>query len=520
VLGMMALLPSSATAFSVWPQPASIFVEPGTVAIDAKAFVIAADNCPYRQQAYERTLRGMFRYGRSSASGGLAACALNITDGNTFMPQLGQDESYELTITANSCRIAAPNNFGLYHALQTLVQLTSYDFDTNLYSLPVVSITDKPAFRHRGLLIDSGRHFLPVLFIKRLLDGMAMAKLNVLHWHITEDESWPIASRVHPEFASRGAHSPSERYTVENVKSIVMYAAGLGIRVVPEFDVPGHSTSWRMSHPELFTSNCQVSEKGALDPANPKVFEMISSLVEDWYSGIFNDTFVHLGTDEVPIDCWNNTEDNAFMAAQGIKPNDYDGLFAYFINKVTDVVTSLGHRSILWDEAFLSGKAPKAATIQIWHDASLLKAIVEAGHQAIFSPDSYQAAPDYARGWYLDHVDVTWETMYQLNPMDSIDAKYRPQVLGGEGAMWGEKVDGSNLELTIWPRMAAIAERLWTDPPTFKVTDVQSRLETFRCLMLELGHSAGLVGGNARQEAPGAGSCTQTNSPSNEIMLV
>jgi len=490
----------------------------GTVAIEAKSFAFA-DKCPERQQAYERTLRWMFRYGRPFMSSGLATCALNITDVNSFMPQLGQDESYELIITTTSCLIQAPSIFGLYHALQTLVQLTSYDFDTDVYSLPVVSITDKPAFPHRGLLIDSGRHFLPVPLIERLLDGMAMAKLNVLHWHITEDESWPIASRVHPEFPSRGAHSPSERYTIENIKSIVMYAAGLGIRVVPEFDVPGHSTSWRMSHPELFTSNCQANEKGALDPANPKVFEMIGSLVGDWYTGIFHDTFVHLGTDEVPTECWNNTEDNVFMAAQGIKPNDYNGLFAYFVNKVSDVVMSLGHKPILWDEAFMNGQAPKAATIQIWHGAFLLKEIVEAGHQAIFSPDSYQAAPDFAKGWYLDHLDVSWETMYQLKPLDSIDAKYWPQVLGGEGCMWGEKVDGSNLELTIWPRMAAIAERLWTNPATFEVTTVQSRLEIFRCLMLELGHSASLVGGAARDAPPAAGSCTQTNSLSSEIMF-
>jgi hexosaminidase len=512
----MAVLAPLVAAVSVWPQPASLTVGPGKVAINAAAFNIA-DKCPFMKPAYDRTLGAMFRYGVSSSSSGLAACDVNVSDVDTFTPQLGQDESYELTITATSCVIAAPNIFGLYHGLQTLVQLTSYDFDTDVYSLPVVSVKDKPAFPHRGLLVDSGRHFLPVPFITRLLDGMAMAKLNVLHWHLTEDQSWPIASRVHPEFVSQGAFSPRERYSIDNIKTVVKHAAALGIRVVPEFDMPGHTSSWRISHPELFTKNCQAnSTRGALDPANPKVYEMISSLVRDWYDGVFSDSFVHLGTDEVPTNCWNNTDDIAFMRTHGIKDGDFNGLFAYFIKNLTSVATSVGRKPILWDEAFTNGAAPEMATIQIWHDASLLKQIVEAGHQAIFSPNG-----GYTNGWYLDGLKAPWEAMYKLSPMENVDSKYRHLVLGGEGCMWGETVDGSDLEFTIWPRLAAIAERLWTDPVSLDVDSVQPRLESFRCLLLELGHSAGPVGGAGRQAPPGPGSiCSQTNSPAYSTLMV
>lgn len=411
---------------------------------------------------------------------------------------LGVNESYTLTVpTTGVVQISAETVFGAYHGLETFSQLVAFDFDDQTYAVHGApwKIEDAPRFPHREVLIDTSRHFLPVPAITSLIDSMAMAKVNVLHWHIIDDPSFPAASRVHPELAQKGAYSSAERYTWAEMSHVVEFARARGVRVVPEFDMPAHTGSWSKAHPELFPPKC----KNALDPANEDVYPFIGELLKDW-SEVFTDSFVHLGTDELPTSCWNNTQDLAYMKSLGLKT--LDDLFGHFVGRVVAEASKVGKHAILWDESIIRTTAPSGAVIQIWHAGSgILQKAIDAGHDAVFSPDG---------PWYLDGLGTTWETMYKLDPENRL--KPGPgRVLGGGGEMWGETVDPSDLENTVWPRMAAIAERLWSPaealaagPPAAK-----ARLEAFRCLMLSRGVRTGPVGGKGRDAPPGPGGCAQ-----------
>jgi len=451
-----------------------------------------------------------------NAAMSLQGVDVHVEEHNTDL-QLGVDESYSLDIPANgSIVLKAATVFGAYHGLETLSQLIAFDVSSSvykIYNLPL-HIEDAPRFPHRGLLIDSGRHFEPVSMIKALIDSMTMAKLNTLHWHLTEMQSFPAPSRVHPELSELGAFSSQERYTWGELKDIVSYARARGVRVVPEFDMPGHSASWSKSHPELFPER-PCGEDIAFDPAKPEVNKMIQELFSDW-ADVFTDKVFHIGTDEVPQNCWHNQKDEDFMRQKGL--DSVEELFEYFVGEVAGIVEGLGRQPAMWDEPILRAKAPKGAIVQIWHDDDhLLQKALQAGNDAVFSPDVFTAG---ASGWYLDHLEVPWQKMYDLEPTHQISdaSSAKGRLLGGEGCMWGETVDPSDLESTVWPRLAAIAERLWS-PLEFTsagAAAAEDRLKSFRCLLLHRGVRSGLVGLQGRASPSGPGGCSQ-GSPTHKI---
>eukprot|EP00435_Cladocopium_sp_Y103_P021240 s3009_g5.t1 len=363
--------------------------------------------------------------------------------------------------------IAAKTVWGALHGLETMSQLVDFNFTTGQYSVSGVPlhIEDEPRFPHRGLLIDSGRHFEPVVHVKALLDSMSYAKMNVLHWHLTEDQSFPIASRVHPELAAKGAYSDFEQYTWQDIVNVVKHARLRGIRVIPEFDMPGHTSAWRTPygapqtgwfHEDHFCVSIDTMRLGfppvqmhresmslpdweracfcrAFDPAKNETFDFLQAILKDW-AKIFPDLFLHLGSDEVPSGCWNNSKDLAWMKTMGFA--NTSEVFNYFVNRMAAISTKLGRQTIFWDEAFLSAKPPQDAVIQNWHDASLMQKIVDAGYRAIFSSNG-----GYTHGWYLDGLAATWDNMYVLEPLTNISADKEKLVLGGEGCMWGEGVE-------------------------------------------------------------------------------
>lgn len=429
---------------------------------------------------------------------------------------LDADESYALHVKADgTATISAATVWGALHGLETLSQLVSYDFFAQSYSIAglPIQISDVPRFKHRGLLIDSGRHFESVKQVKRFINSMAHAKLNVLHWHLTEDQSFPIASRKFPDLPQKGSWSSQEQYTSQEIASIVEFARLRGVRVMPEFDMPGHSSSWRNSHPEFFATAClDPNSRGAFDPALPETFGFLETQLEDWTTGMFSDDFLHLGSDEVPSGCWNNSRDLAFMKQKGF--NSTDDLFNYFVNEMANIAKKMGKTAVFWDEAFLSAKPPLDAIIQNWHDADLFQKILNAGYRGIFS-----SAGGYTNGWYFDALGVSWQKMYLLDPQTNITDDKVHLIVGGEGCMWGETVDPSDLEATVWPRAAAIAERLWSPRSVNDVDQALPRLEAFRCLLLSRGHSAGVIGGSGRQSPPGPGSCSQLISSAGDIVV-
>ncbi|CAK9001908.1 unnamed protein product [Durusdinium trenchii] len=475
----------------------------------------AVTSTPELQDAFQRYKSIFFPHASTPAKTAVdCGLVVDILD-TTSALQLGVDESYTLDVDLDGITvIAAKTVWGALHGLETMSQLIEFNFKTGQYSVSgiPVHIEDKPRFQHRGLLIDSGRHFEPMVHVKAMIDSMTYAKLNVLHWHLTEDESFPIASRVFPELPEKGAFNDFEQYTWEDIVDVVEYARRRGIRVIPEFDMPGHSSSWRKSHPEVFAEGClSESSRGAFDPAKNATFELLEAALQDW-SKMFVDGFLHLGSDEVPANCWNNSKDIAWMKTMGF--SNSSEVFNYFVNKMVNISKKLGRETILWDEAFLSAKPPQEAVIQNWHDASLLQKIVDAGYRAVFSSNG-----GYTNGWYLDGLKATWQNMYVLEPLNNISAEKAHLVLGGEGCMWGEHVDPSDFEFTVWPRLAAIAERLWSDREVNSTAEAQPRLETFRCRLLSRGVHTGIVGGSGRGTPPGPGSCTQQGTSEEQIFV-
>jgi hexosaminidase len=465
---------------------------------------------------------------------------------------LGVNESYQLAIPRSGmATLSAPTLYGAFHGLETLSQLIHFNFTTERYSivgrvLPLV-IADEPSYDHRGLLLDTARHFQPVPALLRVIDSMAMAKLNTFHWHISDDQSWPAASHAFPELAESGAWSESERYTWHEMQTVVEFGRQRGVRVIPEWDMPGHASSWRASHPELFSEGARAdcgtqidgappnTTRGALDPAKNATFDFIEAFLKDYYygggssGGVFQDDFVHLGADEVPTACWTNAIDQKFIAQQGLVGGSA-GLFSYFVRRVHEIATKrLGRRVIMWDAAFNKGSEPppKDVVIQMWLQYgttnNLLLEIVRAGYSAIASPDI---------PWYLNVVEpkdaacnTQWQCIYNYDPRAGLTAAEATFVLGGEGCLWGETVDPSDLESTLWPRLAAVAERLWTGGAVNitgqpeEETAMEGRLRRFRCLLLHRGFSPGVVGDTVGDPSvpewqrlhgpPAPGSCTQ-----------
>eukprot|EP00930_Biecheleria_cincta_P032184 TRINITY_DN22339_c0_g1_i1.p1 TRINITY_DN22339_c0_g1~~TRINITY_DN22339_c0_g1_i1.p1 ORF type:complete len:532 (+),score=87.01 TRINITY_DN22339_c0_g1_i1:94-1689(+) len=492
----------------IWPLPreytygtTKVTVEtPGSFSMTADAQEPALG---LLNAALERLRPRLFLHGDVTASIEDAAVSLtgvkvSVSNADSDL-QLGVDESYVLDVPAGGlATLSAKTVFGAYHGLETLSQLVTFNFTSGAYQIEAAPwhIEDSPRFPHRELLIDSSRHFEPIPVVTSLIESLAMAKINVLHWHIVDIQSFPAPSRVHPEFAEKGAYSQSERYTWEELRHVVEFARARGVRVVPEFDMPAHTDSWSKAHPELFPKGC----KSAFDPANEQVYKLIEEMLRDW-ADVFTDDIVHLGTDELPESCWNNTEDLAFMKKQGLK--SLDELFGYFVARVVKIAHTIGKRAQVWDESIIrSNSTPTDALIQIWHSSpGLLQKAIDAGHDAVYSPDG---------PWYLDGLGSTWEDMYSVEPYQGL-APAPGRVIGGGGEMWGETVDPSDIESTVWPRLAAIAERLWSPAQAIAAGPdaARPRLQAFRCLLLHRDVRSGLVGGNGRVPPPGPGGCSQ-----------
>lgn len=489
---------------AIWPAP--VFVSP-TIPGEKRTqlnpqlfefkYADRVDSLPsVLDKAFSRYRKLFFPHSVDTGDEGEVAISIK----NVSAPlEYGTDESYALRVSSGFAEIVSATSWGALRGLETLSQLI--EFDGSSYYLSDRVVFDKPRFSHRGLLVDSGRHFEPIPALERLVESMTFAKLNVLHWHLTEDQSFPMPSETYPELPEKGAWSKSERYTRADVEDFVEFCRLRGVRVIPEFDMPGHTSSWRNAHPEIFSSGCSEDERGAFDPAKNETWELLTKQLDEWAED-FSDDFVHLGTDEVPSKCWNNTFDLEWMAANNL--TDFGQTYGYFVDRAVSIARRRKSNVVLWDEAFSSTAPPKdkeSVVIQNWHSDDLLREIVVAGYRALASSATY---------WYLDHLATSWETMYNFEPFTNIPFSSRHLVIGGEGCMWGETVDPSDLEATVWPRAAAIAERLWSPQShTFVPHVTAQRLSNFRCLLLSRGVRSGLVNATGRAPPSGPGSCSQ-----------
>ena len=389
-----------------------------------------------------------------------------------------EDESYSLSVGPAKVSLNATTDIGVLRGLETLLQLLSADEAG--YYFPGVEIIDKPRFTWRGLLIDVGRHFHPVDVIKRNLDAMAAVKMNVFHWHLTEDQGFRVESKVFPKLHQLG--SDGMFYTQAQIRDVIDYAAERGIRVMPEFDIPGHSTSWFAAYPEFSSApgSYAIERKfgvfgPAFNPADERIYPFFDAFLKEM-SALFPDPYLHIGGDEVEGHQWDaNPAIQAFKKKTGLADNG--ALQAYFNKRLLKILTKHGKKMVGWDEIFQPG-LPTDIVIHSWRGQKALVEAAQKGYQGILS-----------NGYYID-LCQTAEAHYMNDPLppDSpLDDRQKGLVLGGEATMWSELVTPETIDSRIWPRTAAIAERLWSPASVTNVDDMYRRLGPVSIELEELG---------------------------------
>jgi len=499
------------------------------------------------------------------------------------LPQPDSDESYRLTVDATGVNIAANTRFGALRAMETLLQLIQNGPENT--SVPWVTIEDAPRFPWRGLLLDSARHFIPLEDIKRQIDGMAAAKLNVLHWHLTDDQGWRFASTRYPKLTQLA--SDGMFYTQDEMRDVVRYAAARGIRVVPEIDMPGHASAIAVAYPELMSAPGPYEMerhwgvlKPVLDPTKEGTYTFAEAMIGE-LAAIFPDPYLHIGGDEVDDTQWkNNAAIQQFMRDN--KLADSHALQAYFNRKLETLLEKHQRRMMGWDEIF-HPDLPKSILIQSWQGQDALGEVAKQGYKGILSTGFYLDQPqstayhyrnevvpqglngvdtigdnDSAQSWafsmprlkgkpvegsftlvkgetgwrgFIDFSgksrravsDIQWRAdnqatftvdtwMGETRPVVNVaddklsgyflvgnarypisgtrlnevpqgiapalpDAAQQANLLGGEAALWAENVAAPVLDIKLWPRAFAVAERLWSAKEMTDTDNMYTRLQ-------------------------------------------
>jgi len=453
------------------PMPSSIEPGDGALAI-TRGFGIRLSG--YKEPRLEAATARMT--GRIAKLTGIplvsstAALTVNVQGPSKAVQSPDENEGYRLTVASTGATLTAPNPLGALHGLETFYQLI--ENTPGGWAARAATVDDHPRFPWRGLMLDVSRHFMPLEVVRRNLDGMAAVKLNVFHWHLSDDQGFRVESKRFPRLQELG--SDGLFYTQAEIRSIVAYARERGIRVVPEFDMPGHSLSWLVGYPEL-ASGPGPFEIGrhwgvfdaALDPASAKVYSFLDSFIGEM-AGLFPDAYFHIGGDEVNGKQWNanRTDIPPFMKAHRLK-SDRD-LQAYFNQQILKILTKYGKRMEGWDE-ILNPALPKNIVIQSWRGMKSLEDASRQGYQGILSA-----------GYYLDHMEPA-SKLYLADPTDG------PGILGGEVCMWAEYVSAENVDTRIWPRTAAIAERFWSPATVRDIPDMYRRLEIMDAELDRLG---------------------------------
>ena len=454
---------------NLMPFPSSIQPGSGSLKIDS-SFTIAFTGYrePRLNHAAERfltTLRRQTGLLMATQPGDAAKATLVVhtEHAGKEVQEPGEDESYTLDVTPTGAKLSAATPLGALRGLQTLLQLV--DVAPDGFTAPAVTIKDQPRFPWRGLMIDSSRHFIPMDVLKRNLDGMESVKMNVFHWHISDNQGFRAESNKFPKLTGMG--SGGLYYSQIEIRDLIEYARDRGIRVVPEFDMPGHSSSWMVGYPELASTPgpFKIEEDWgvmdpAMDPTNEGTYKFLDTFIGEM-AKLFPDHYFHIGGDEVNGKAWDaNPKIQEFKKAHNYKSNAE--LQTYFSQRVQKLVNKHGKAAIGWDEIYAPG-APKDVVIHSWRGQESLAAAAKEGYRGILS-----------NGYY---IDLMWSAArhYAVDPLSGpaadLTAEQKQLVLGGEATMWSEYVNAENIDSRIWPRTAAIAERLWSAQ---SVTDVNS----------------------------------------------
>ncbi|HEX7696626.1 MAG TPA: family 20 glycosylhydrolase [Candidatus Acidoferrum sp.] len=475
VLNFPAMTIAQQPALNLMPLPAGAQSGAGSLGVDSSFSVALTGHVePRVELAGERFLRQLVRQtglplALKPAKTAKATLVIQTDHASKEIQEVGEDESYVLEVTTAGAKLTAPTPLGAMHGLQTFLQLV--DVSPGGFAAPAVTIHDQPRFPWRGLMIDSARHFIPLDVIRRNLDGMEAVKMNVFHWHLSENQGFRVESKKFPKLHELG--SDTLYYTQDEIRDLIGYARDRGIRVVPEFDMPGHSTAWFVGHPELASGKgpYEIERRWgvfdpAMDPTNERVYKFLDDLIGEM-AKIFPDHYFHIGGDEVNGKEWDaNPKIQGFMKAHGIRNNE--ALQAFFSGRVQKLVTKHGKTVVGWDEVLVSG-VPKDIVIQSWRGQASLAQAAKQGYRGILS-----------NGYYLD---LGWSAArhYAVDPMSgdaaNLSAEEKQRILGGESCMWAEYVSPENVDSRMWPRNAAIAERLWSPQEVRDPASMYARLD-------------------------------------------
>lgn len=479
VLGALMISPlvkaQQQRQLSLMPAPSSVQIGSGRLLVDSSFGAgLTGYTEPRLDRAVERFLRQLSRQtgiplAAKPSAPAKAALVIHTDHASKEIQEVGEDESYILEVSATGAKLSAPTPLGTLHGLQTFLQLV--DVSPDGFAAPPVTINDKPRFPWRGLMIDSARHFVPLDVLKRNIDGLEAVKMNVFHWHLSENQGFRVESKKFPKLHEMG--SDGLYYSQDEIHSLIEYARDRGVRVVPEFDVPGHSTAWFVGYPELASGPgpYEIERKWgvfdpAFDPTNEKTYKFLDQFIGEM-AKLFPDHFFHVGGDEVNGKQWDaNPKIQEFIKAHDLKNNE--GLQSYFNKRLEPIVSKHGKSMVGWDEV-LDPTLPKDIVIQSWRGQDSLAAAAKQGFRGILS-----------NGYYLD---LGWPAArhYAVDPLSGAAANLTPEekarILGGESCMWAEYVNPENIDSRIWPRNAAIAERLWSPQETTDAASMHTRME-------------------------------------------
>ncbi|XP_016503177.1 beta-hexosaminidase 1 [Nicotiana tabacum] len=495
----------------LWPLPSQFTFGNDTLTVDPNLSIVFTGNgvgSVIVKEAFERYKKIIFKHGSKSGEFFDVTQLTVIVHSDNDELQLGVDESYSLLVTKSNehsiigeVSIEANSVYGALRGLETMSQLCIFDYGVKTVQIHKAPwfIQDKPRFAYRGLLLDTSRHYLPIEIIKQIIESMSYAKLNVLHWHIIDEESFPLEVPSYPNLW-KGSYTKWERYTVEDAYEIVDFAKMRGINVMAEVDVPGHAESWGVGYPDLWPS---PSCKEPLDVSKNYTFDAIAGILADMRK-IFPFELFHLGGDEVNTTCWTTTPHiKQWLQDHNMTSKD---AYEYFVLRAQEIAISHSWTPVNWEETFntFPSKLNPQTVVHNWLRGDVCQKAVAKGFRCIYSNQGF---------WYLDHLDVPWDKVYYTEPLEGIKSiSAQKLVLGGEACMWGETADASDVQQTIWPRAAAVAERLWSDKEATSSTNTTSaalqRLEYFRCLLTRRGVPAAPVTNfYARRPPIGPGSC-------------
>jgi hexosaminidase len=523
-IGLSVLTAGSAAHAAFGTKKIIVIPKPMELKATRGSFVVGQKTAIYAQSGNDEVKKvAKYLAKRLRVPTGMSVVVLDQPDGNIPAesivlttegadPNLGE-EGYQLSVTKTNVVLRAPSPTGLFYGVQTIRQLLPPQIESCKkvlgvdWTIPCVQIKDKPRFGWRGSLLDCSRHFMSTDFVKRYIDLLAYHKMNRFHWHLTDDPGWRIEIKKYPKLTEISAwrnsgpgylRMPEDQpktdevyggyYTQEDIKDIIAYAKSRCVTIVPEIEMPGHSSSALAAYPEVSCTGGPFKVRNTMGimedvycPGNEETFEFIDGVLSEVVE-LFPSQYIHIGGDECPKARWKVCPKcQARIKAEGLK--DENELQSYFVKRIEKILISKGRRLIGWDEILEGGLAPQA-TVQSWRGMEGAVAAATSGHDTIVSPTThcyfdYPYSKKEAKA-FPDWMGVLpTEKVYSFEPLpENLTPEQQRHILGGEGNVWTEFAPQEEIDSRAYPRLTALAEVLWSPKEARNWKDFSNRLKT------------------------------------------